>query len=140
LDFDMAHTPRPGENGNCMYGGAPVMCGPRGLKPSRNYLYHNNGDGTFTDVSEVSGIAQAKGSFAMTAVAADFDNDGWPDIFVACDSSASFYFRNNRDGTFREEALGRGVALSEDGMVQAGMGIGIGDSNLDGNLDLFKTH
>jgi enediyne biosynthesis protein E4 len=140
LDFDMAHTPRPGENGNCMYGGAPVMCGPRGLKPSRNYLFRNNGDGTFTDVSEASGIAQAKDSFAMTAVAADFDNDGWPDIFVACDSSASFYFRNNGDGTFREEALGRGVALSEDGMVQAGMGIGIGDPNLDGNLDLFKTH
>jgi hypothetical protein len=140
LAFDMAHTPKPGENGNCVYMGSPVMCGPRGLKPSRNFLYRNNGDGTFTDVSESSGIAQAKGSFAMTAVAADFDNDGWPDIFVACDSSPSLFFHNNRDGTFTEEALGRGLALSEDGLVQAGMGVGMGDFNLDGNLDLFKTH
>ena len=141
LDFDKTTTPKPGENGNCNYAGAQVMCGPRGLAPaSRQSLYRNNGDGTFTDVSEASGIANAKGSFAMTAVAADFDNDGWPDIFVACDSSPSYYFCNNHDGTFREEALGRGLALSEDGMVQAGMGVGIGDFNLDGNLDLFKTH
>ena len=76
----------------------------------------------------------------MTAVAADFDNDGWPDIYVACDSTPSFLFRNNHDGTFREEGLERGVALSEDGMEQAGMGIGIGDFDLDGNLDIFKTH
>ena len=76
----------------------------------------------------------------MTAVAADYDNDGWPDIYVACDSTPSWLFRNQHDGTFREEALERGVALSEDGMEQAGMGIGIGDYDLDGNLDIFKTH
>ena len=76
----------------------------------------------------------------MTAVAADFDNDGWPDIYVACDSDASLHFRNNHDGTFTEEGLERGVALNEDGMEQAGMGVGVGDFNLDGNLDLFKTH
>jgi hypothetical protein len=141
LEFDPAHTPKPGDTGNCLYLGMPVMCGPRGLTPAAGqYLYRNNGDGTFTDVSEPSGIAKARGSFAMSAVAADFDNDGWPDIFVACDSSPSFFFHNNRDGTFEEEALGRGVALSDDGFVQAGMGIGIGDWNLDGNLDLFKTH
>jgi enediyne biosynthesis protein E4 len=141
LEFDKAHTPKPGETGNCIYLDAPVMCGPRGLTPAAGqYLYRNNGDGTFTDVSEASGIAQAHGSFAMTAVAADFDNDGWPDIFVACDSSPSFFFHNNGDGSFREEALGRGVGLSEDGHAQAGMGVGIGDLNLDGNLDLFKTH
>jgi len=141
LEFDMAHTPKAGVNGNCALGGFPVSCGPRGLKPaSQQFLYRNNGTGTFTDVSEGSGIARAKGSFAMTAVAADFDNDGWPDIFVACDSAPSFFFRNNGDGTFREEALGRGLALSDDGVVQAGMGVGIGDFNLDGNLDLFKTH
>jgi enediyne biosynthesis protein E4 len=141
LEFDMASTPKPGDNGNCSYRGAPVMCGPRGLTPaSRHFLYRNNGDGTFTDVSEAAGIARATGSFAMTAVAADFDNDGWPDIFIASDSSPSFFFRNNRDGTFSEEALGRGLALSEDGTVQAGMGVGLGDFNLDGNTDLLKTH
>jgi enediyne biosynthesis protein E4 len=141
LEFDKDHTPKPGDTGNCLYLNTPVMCGPRGLKPAAGqYLYRNNGDGTFTDVSESSGIAKAKGSFAMTAVAADFDNDGWADIFVACDSTPSYFFRNNRDGTFQEDGLGRGLALSDDGVVQAGMGIGIGDVNLDGSLDLFKTH
>jgi enediyne biosynthesis protein E4 len=141
LEFDQQHTPKPGDTGNCVYLNAPVMCGPRGLTPAAGqYLYRNNGDGTFTDVSEPSGIAKARGSFAMTAVAADFDNDGWPDIFVASDSTPSFFFHNNGDGTFREEALGRGVGLSDDGNVQAGMGVGVGDTNLDGNLDLFKTH
>ncbi len=140
LEFDKEHTPRPGDTGNCVYLDTPVMCGPRGLTPARQYFYRNNGDGTFTDVSEASGVASSRGSFAMSAVAADFDNDGWSDIFVACDSTPSFFFRNNRDGSFREEALGRGIALSDDGYVQAGMGVGIGDCDLDGNLDLFKTH
>ena len=141
LEFDKEHTPKPGDTGDCKYLDMPVMCGPRGLTPAAGqYLYRNNGDGTFTDISEESGIAKARGSFAMTAVAADFDNDGWPDIFVACDSTPSYYFRNNRDGTFEEEALGRGLALSDDGQAQAGMGIGIGDWNRDGNLDLFTTH
>ena len=76
----------------------------------------------------------------MTAVVADYDHDGWPDIYVACDSTPSWLFRNQRDGTFREEALERGVALSEDGLEQAGMGIATGDFDLDGSLDLFKTH
>jgi len=103
-------------------------------------LFHNNGDGTFTDVSKASGVAAASGSYPMTTVAADFDNDGWPDIYVACDSTPSWLFRNQHDGSFREEALERGVALSEDGLEQAGMGIGIGDIDLDGNLDIFKTN
>src|SRR5260370_12704019 len=85
-------------------------------------------------------MAKIQGRYALTPVAADFDNDGWPDIFVACDSSASLLLMNNRDGTFREEGLERGAALSEDGVEQAGMGVGIGDYNLDGSLDLFKTH
>ena len=118
----------------------PVNCGPRGLPPGAVSLYRNNGDGTFTDVTAPSGIAKAKGSYLMTAVAADFDNDGWPDIYVACDSTPSFLFRNNHDGTFTERAWKSGVALNEDGMEQAGMGVGIGDYNLDGSLDIFKTH
>ena len=118
----------------------PVNCGPRGLPPGFVRLYHNNGDGTFTDVSEAAGVAKAGGSYPMTAVAADFDNDGWPDIYVACDSTPSWLFRNQQDGTFRQEALERGVALSEDGLEQAGMGVAVGDYDLDGNLDIFKTH
>jgi hypothetical protein len=140
LEFDFQSIPKPGQNSNCNWKGVPVNCGPRGLPPGMPALYHNNGDGTFTDVSERSGISKAKGSYAMTAVAADFDNDGWPDIYVACDSTPSFLFRNNHDGTFTDIGLESGVALNEDGMEQAGMGVGIGDYNLDGNLDIFKTH
>jgi hypothetical protein len=139
LEFDFAAVPRPGENANCTWKGIPVNCGPRGLPPGRFSLYHNNGKGVFTDVSARAGVAKARG-YGMTAVAADFDNDGWPDIYVACDSTPSLLFRNNHDGTFKEEGLERGVALNEDGMEQAGMGVGIGDYNLDGNLDIFKTH
>ena len=140
LEFSFENVPKPGSNVNCTSKGIPVMCGPRGLPPGIGALYRNNGDGTFTDVSAASGIATAKGSYMMTAVAADFNNDGWPDIYVACDSTPSFLFRNNRDGTFTEMGLEAGVALNEDGAEQAGMGIGIGDFNLDGNLDILKTH
>src|SRR5579862_659760 len=140
LQFDMRAIPKPGENSNCNWKGVPVNCGPRGLPPGSVALYKNNGDGTFTDVSAAAGFSKANGSYPMTAVAADFDNDGWPDIYVACDSTPSFLFRNNHDGTFTDIALESGVALNEDGMEQAGMGVGIGDYNLDGNLDIFKTH
>ncbi len=140
VDFDIDKVPKPGESSFCNWKGVPVNCGPRGLPAGRHWLYRNNGDGTFTDVSEASGIAKAKGSYGMTAVAADFDNDGWPDIYVACDSTSSFFFRNNHDGTFSETGLERGVALNEDGMEQAGMGLGIGDFDLDGHLDILKTH
>jgi hypothetical protein len=140
LEFDVKTAKKPGENPNCNWKGVPVNCGPRGLTPSRHRLYRNTGKGTFVDVSESSGVAKAKGSYAMTAIAADFDNDGWPDIYVACDSTPSFLFRNNHDGTFREEGLERGAALSEDGMEQAGMGAAIGDYDLDGDLDVVKTH
>jgi enediyne biosynthesis protein E4 len=140
LQFDMQRVPKPGENVNCTWKGIPVECGPRGLPRGVHSLYRNNGDGTFTDVSAAAGIASQRGSYGMTVVAADFDEDGWPDIFVACDSTPSLLFMNNHDGTFREEGVVRGVALSEDGQEQAGMGIGVGDYNLDGHIDLFKTH
>jgi enediyne biosynthesis protein E4 len=140
LQFDTAHIQKPGEGAYCYWHGVPVNCGPRGLPPGRNWLFHNNGDGTFTDVSSKSGVTKATSGYGLTAVAADFDNDGWPDIYVANDSTPSLYFRNNHDGTFLEEGLERGVALNEDGAEQAGMGVGVGDYNLDGSLDIFKTH
>jgi hypothetical protein len=140
IRFSFEHAPVPGENSTCNWKGVPVNCGPRGLPTGRHSLYRNNGDGTFTDVTKQAGIASAIESYGMTVVTADFDEDGWPDIFVACDSTPSLLFMNNHDGTFREEGVLRGVALSDDGMEQAGMGVGIGDYNLDGHLDLFKTH
>jgi enediyne biosynthesis protein E4 len=138
--FSFEHAPVPGESVNCNWKGIPVECGPRGLPTGRHCLYHNNGDGTFTDVSQKAGIASATESYGMTVVAADLDEDGWPDIYVACDSTPSLLFMNNHDGTFREEGVVRGVALSNDGAEQAGMGVGLGDYDLDGHLDIFKTH
>src|ERR1700719_2097394 len=120
-------------------GGAPEGTTNR-LYKGWHSLYRNNGDGTFTDVTQQAGIARAAATYGMTVVAADFDEDGWQDIYVACDSTPSLLFMNNRDGTFREEGVLRGAALSDDGMEQAGMGIGVGDYDLDGHLDLFKTH
>jgi hypothetical protein len=140
LEFDLKSVPKPGANSNCNWQGIPVMCGPRGLPPGVPALYRNNGDGTFTDVSVASGVAEAKGSYMMTVAAADFNNDGWPDIYVACDSTPSFLLRNNQNGTFTDVGLECGVSLNEDGREQAGMGLGIGDFNLDGNLDILKTH
>ena len=140
LQFDLKTAPKPGEKSNCSFNGTPVHCGPNGFPFGRHSLYRNNGDGTFTDVSVSSGIAGARGSYGLTAIAGDFDNDGWPDLYVACDSTASLLFLNNRDGTFREEGAIRGVAFSDDGQEQAGMGIAVGDYDLDGNLDILKTN
>jgi enediyne biosynthesis protein E4 len=138
--FDPNSVPRAGSSASCDYKGVPVNCGPKGLPYGHHSLYHNNGDGTFTDVTDASGIGKSEGGYGLTVVAADFDNDGWPDIYVACDSTPSLLFRNNHDGTFSEQGLERGVALSEDGMEQAGMGLGIGDFRLDGSLHIVKTH
>jgi len=140
VQFDATHIPKPGQDVYCNWKGVPVNCGPRGLPPGYHSLYRNNGDGTFADVSVQAGIDGLRGSYGMTVVAADFDEDGWPDIFVACDSTPSLLLMNQRNGTFREEGVIRGVALSDDGMEQAGMGVGVGDYDLDGHLDLFKTH
>ncbi len=141
VDFDMAHAAKPNlDMSNCTYEGVAVACGPRGLKAPQHNLYRNNGDGTFTDVSKESGIAAIKGSYGLTAVSFDVDEDGWPDILVACDTTQSLLLINNHDGTFREEGLLRGVAISSDGKAMAGMGIGVGDYDLDGHLDVVKTH
>ena len=143
IRFDLNTVPKPGDNPYCNWKGVSVNCGPRGLPPgfpSQHVLFHNNGDGTFTNVTEKASLAGPAQGYGMTVVAADFDEDGWQDIYVACDSTPSRLYMNNRDGTFREEGILRGVALNDDGEQQSGMGVGIGDFSLRGHLDLLKTH
>jgi len=140
LVFDLATASEAGTGPNCLWKGVPVNCGPRGLPTDTNLLFHNNADGTFTDVSRASGIASVTGRYSMTAAAADFDGDGWLDIYVACDSTASTLYRNNHDGTFRDVAVESGVAYGESGNQQAGMGIALADVSGDGLIDLLKTH
>ena len=140
LRFDLASAPEPGKGPNCLWKGVPVNCGPKGLPTDTNLLYHNRGDGTFEDVSVASGIARVTGRYSMTAAAADLNGDGWPDIYVASDSTAAILYRNNRDGTFTDIALESGAAYDEHGNPQAGMGLAIGDFNSDAHLDLLKTH
>ena len=140
VDLDLAHTPTTGSGKFCFWKGVPVMCGPRGLPASSNLLYHNNGDGTFTDVTAKAGILKTPGHYAFTALSGDFDGDGWPDIYVACDSTPSILYHNNRDGTFTDIAIPAGCAYNEDGREQAGMGAAAGDYNCDGWLDILKTN
>jgi hypothetical protein len=139
VDFDFNTAPLPG-SGACVFQGLPVNCGPRGLPKARNYLYRNNGDGTFTDVTEKSGIAKASASYGLGVLTGDFDNDGQVDIYVANDSDPSYLFWNNGDGTFSEAGMEAGVATNMDGRTQSGMGVAAADYNGDGFLDIFKTN
>ena len=140
LNFDLKTAKEPGKDANCAWKGVPVNCGPKGLPFAQNWFYRNEGNGTFTDVSEPSGVSKVTGRYSMSVAAADFDEDGWVDLYVAGDSTASMMYRNNGNGTFTDVALETGVAYNEDGQPQAGMGLGIGDYNRDGRLDIFKTH
>jgi len=139
IDLDLKTAPVP-ESGPCLYKGVMVACGPPGLRGGKNILYRNNGDGTFTDVSEASGITRAIGTYGLGVLTADFDNDGWPDIYVANDSTPSALYHNQKNGTFRDIGLEAGCAVSPDGKPQAGMGVSAGDFDLDGNLDIVKTN
>jgi len=139
IDLDLATAPVP-ESGPCLYKSVMVACGPPGLQGGKNILYHNNGDGTFTDVSEAAGILRANGTYGLGVLTADLDNDGWPDIYVANDSTASALYQNKKNGKFEDVAIEAGCALSPDGKPQAGMGISAADYDLDGNLDLVKTN
>ncbi len=139
VDLDLANTPLPGANSRCLWKGVPVYCGPRGLKAPKNHLYHNNRNGTFTEVSLKAGIQANGDCYGLSAAAADFQNRGWPDIFVACDSTPSLLYHNNGDGTFRDVGVESGVAFNQDGFLQAGMGVYVGDYDGDGWLDVLKT-
>ena len=116
------------------------MCGPRGLASSPNLLYHNLGNGRFADVSKASGFEKTQGHYCFSVSTIDYDEDGWPDIFVACDSTPAILYRNNHDGTFTDTAADTGVAFNDDGREQAGMGSSIGDYDGDGHLDIVKTN
>ena len=140
VEFDVTKASAPGERASCMWKGVPVMCGPRGLPWGKNILYHNKGDGTFEDVTTKTKIDQTNGHYAFSVSTFDFDDDGWPDIYVACDSTPSILYHNNHDGTFTDVAVVAGAAFNEDGKEQAGMGSAIGDFNGDGKLDIFKTN
>jgi enediyne biosynthesis protein E4 len=139
IDLDLKTAPLP-ETGPCQYKGIMVACGPPGLAGGTNTLYHNNGNGTFSDVSEKSGITKANGTYGLGVLTADFDNDGWTDIYVANDSAPAALYRNNKNGTFTDIGIEAGCALSIDGKPQAGMGVTAGDYNHDGWLDIFKTN
>jgi len=140
IKLDPSEAPSPKGPAVCQWKGIPVLCGPRGLPGGTNLLFHNNGDGTFTDVTEKAGILKPGPRYAITAVSYDFDNDGWPDIYVAVDSQPSMLLHNNHDGTFTDIAVMAGCAYSEDGHEQAGMGVAVGDYDCDGFLDIFKTN
>jgi hypothetical protein len=140
VDLDLAATPHPGQGEFCIWKNIPVMCGPRGLPKAHNVLYHNNRDGTFTDVSEIAGILKPGGRYGLGVAAADFDNDGWPDIYVACDMTPSLLFHNLHNGTFEERGAEAGVAYNFNGDLQAGMGAAVADYDGDGLLDIAKTN
>ena len=139
IDLDLKTTPLP-EDANCTYKGIVVACGPPGLEGGKNILYHNKGDGTFEDVSEKAGMWGTLGTYALSCGAADLDNTGWPNIYVANDSTSATYYVNQKDGTFKDQAIEAGVAYSPDGKPQAGMGVSLGDYNRDGMLDIVKTN
>ncbi|MGE5054138.1 MAG: CRTAC1 family protein [Acidobacteriota bacterium] len=155
VNFDLKTTPVAGSNAYCRYFGLSVGCGPQGMGGGTNILYRNRGDGTFEDVSLKSGIAVPRGpgepffvsdqwiptgSYGLGVAAADFDNDGWPDIYVACDSVPSRFYHNKGNGTFEEVGREIGCAVNENGGMQGGMGIAVGDYDCDGWLDIVKTN
>ena len=143
LKFDPEHPILSGKNGvpegSCEFRGVHVFCGPIGLAGEPNHLFHNNGDGTFTDVTLTAGVADPDGGFGWSSVFLDVDDDGWLDLLVANDSAPNFLYRNNRDGTFKDMSFLSGFAVNGDGRAQASMGIAVGDYNRDGKVDLFVT-
>jgi len=140
VDLDLTSTPLPGASPNCLWKDVAVFCGPRGLPFSEQRLYRNQGHGIFSDVSGSAGILKAAGCHGLGVLTGDFENRGWPDVYVACDSTPSLLFRNNGNGTLTERGVQAGVAYNEDGLEQAGMGVSAADYDGDGWLDILKTN
>ena len=144
VKIDVDHPPTPGSaavNGQfCQYRGKPTMCGPRGLPGERDFLFHNNGDGTFTEVAVKAGVADSQGYYGFGAAFVDLNDDGWLDLAVANDSTPRYLYLNHHDGTFEDASYPSGFALNEVGIEQASMGLGIGDYDNDGKLDLYVTN
>jgi enediyne biosynthesis protein E4 len=143
VHYDVAHPPVPGSPtvafGTCEFRSVRVMCGPRGLKGEPDHLFHNNGDGTFTDVSRKAGVSDPNAYYGLTAVFADLNNDGRPDLVVADDSTPNYLYVNKGDGTFEDDSYASGYALNENGRETASMGIAVGDYRNNGWLDLYNT-
>ena len=140
VDFDRKRIPIAGSAEYCLYRGAPVACGPRGLPGLPDLFYHNEGGGKFIEVSKDVGIRDTDRAYGFGVVWCDFDNDGFPDIFVANDSMPNFLWRNKRNGSFEEVGMEAGCAVSGDGRPQSSMGIAVGDYNNDGWMDLLVTN
>jgi hypothetical protein len=140
VELDLKTVPRPGSGKNCEWKGMAVSCGPHGLAGGFNILYHNNRDGTFTDVSEKAGLLKPGERYGLGVISADFDNDGWPDIYIACDQTPSLLYHNNHDGTFTEIGGPSGTAYNADGRLQAGMGVAVADYLRTGFLGIAKTN
>src|SRR5436853_459895 len=140
VEYDLNHLPEFGKDKTCLYKGIAVQCGPRGMKGSGDSLFHNNGDGTFTEVSKKAGVSDPHGFFGMGVYCSDFDDDGLVDIYVANDSTPNFLYHNNGDGTFKDISFISGTALNADGAEQGSMGVAIGDYDHDGRFDIFITN
>jgi enediyne biosynthesis protein E4 len=140
VDFHLNDLPGFGQSPNCKYRGIDVQCGPRGLRGAGDSLFHNNGDGTFSDVSKMAGVSDPNGYYGMGVIWADFNNTGRPDIYIANDSTPKFLYKNEGDGKFKEIGLESGTAVSEDGSEQASMGIAVGDYLHNGRPSLYVTN
>ncbi len=140
VDYDLNNLPEFGKDKTCQYKGVAVQCGPRGMRGAGDSLFHNNGDGTFTEVSKKAGVSDPNGYFGMSVVCSDFDDDGRVDIYVADDSTPNLFYHNNGDGTFKEIGFLSGTALSQDGAEQGSMGGDAGDYDHDGRFDIFVTN